>query len=133
MTLIVIAGGVTVRTLACAETPPAAIDSYVAAFMVSSSEQTSAIELRESHYLNNGLVNSSPRGLSMTTRTYKCDASRRKGHLGGPSRYVRAFAYIPLPVKRVGLLAVELSARKESRCLSAYCRSTTMRRVPRAF
>jgi hypothetical protein len=101
MTLIVIAGGVAVPTLACAENPPAAIDSYVAAFMASISEQTSTIKLRESHYLNNGLV--SPRELTMTTRTYKCDASRRKGHLGGPSRYVRAFAYIPLPVKRVGL------------------------------
>jgi hypothetical protein len=43
MTLIVIAGGVAVPTLACAENPPAAIDRYVAAFMASISEQTSAI------------------------------------------------------------------------------------------
>ena len=64
MTLILIAGGVAVSTLACAENPPAAIDRYFAAFMASISEQTSAIELRESHYLNNGLVNSSPRELT---------------------------------------------------------------------
>jgi hypothetical protein len=57
MTLIVIAGSVAVPTLACAENPPAAIDSYGATFMAFISEQTSAIELRESHYLNNGLVN----------------------------------------------------------------------------
>jgi hypothetical protein len=43
MTLIVIAGSVAVPTLACAENPPAAIDRYVAAFMASISEQTSAI------------------------------------------------------------------------------------------
>jgi len=114
MTLIDIAGRVAVPTLACARNPPAAIDSYVAAFMASISEQTCAIELRESHYLNNGLVTSSPRELTKTTRTYKCDASRRKGHLGGQSRYVRAFAYIPPPVKRVGLSAVELVARNAS-------------------
>jgi hypothetical protein len=68
MTLIVIAGGVAVPTLACAENPPAAIDSYVAPFMASISEQTSTIKLRESHYLNNGLVNSSPREQTMTAR-----------------------------------------------------------------
>jgi hypothetical protein len=49
MTLIVIAGSVAVPTLACAENPPAAIDSYVAAFMASISEQTSVVELRESN------------------------------------------------------------------------------------
>ena len=32
MTLIAIAGGLAVPTLACAENPPAAIDSYVATF-----------------------------------------------------------------------------------------------------
>jgi hypothetical protein len=68
MTLIVIAGGAAVPTLACAENRPAAIDSYVATFMASISEQTSAIKLRESHYLNNSLVNSSPRELTMTAR-----------------------------------------------------------------
>jgi hypothetical protein len=78
MTLIDIAGGVAVPTLACAENPPGAIDSYVAAFMASISEQTSAIELRDSHYLNNGLVNSSPRERTKTTRTCKCDAFRKK-------------------------------------------------------
>jgi hypothetical protein len=54
--------------LACAENPPAAMDSCVAAFMTSMSKQTSAIKLRESHYLNNGLFNASPRELRMSTR-----------------------------------------------------------------
>src|ERR1700676_4880897 len=66
MTLIVIAGGVAVPTLACAENSPAAIDSYVATFMASISEQASAIKLRVSHTINNGLVNSSPPELTMT-------------------------------------------------------------------
>jgi hypothetical protein len=39
------------------------VQGYVATVMASISEQTSAIKLRESHYLNNGLVNSSPREL----------------------------------------------------------------------
>jgi hypothetical protein len=113
MTLIDIAGGVAVPTLACAENSPGAIDSYVAAFMASISEQTSAIEFRDSHYLNNGLANSSPRERRRLELTSVMRFAK-KGHLGGPSRYVGAFAYIPLPVKRVGLVAVELFARKES-------------------
>jgi hypothetical protein len=48
--------------------PPAAMDSCVAAFMASISKRTSAIKFRESHYLHNGLVNASPRELTMTAR-----------------------------------------------------------------
>jgi hypothetical protein len=68
MTLIVMAGVAAVPTLACAENTPAAMDSCVAAFMASISKQTNAIKLRESHYLNNGLVNVSPWELKMTAR-----------------------------------------------------------------
>ena len=65
-TLIVIAGVAAVPTLACAENPLATMDSCVVVFMASISKQTNAIKLRESHYLNNGLVNASPRELTMT-------------------------------------------------------------------
>ena len=47
---------------------PAAMDSCVAAFMASISKRTSAIKFRESNYLRNGLVNATPRELTMTAR-----------------------------------------------------------------
>jgi hypothetical protein len=56
ITLIVIAGVAAVPSLACAENPPAAMDSCVAAFMTSVLKQTSAIKLRESDYLNSTVL-----------------------------------------------------------------------------
>jgi hypothetical protein len=90
MTLIVIAGVAAVPTLACAENPPAAMDSCVAAFMTSILKQTSAIKLRESDHLNNGLVNASAVGTDddgqRCTRPSPGCACALQGRFAGQSR-----------------------------------------------
>ena len=90
ITLIVVADVAAVPSLACAENPPAAMDSCVAAFMTSVLKQTSAIKLRESDYLNNGLVNASAVGNDdddrRCTRPSPGCACALQGRFAGQSR-----------------------------------------------